>query len=304
MNANLVLDLKRNYNSMPANHFADKYGKSIASIYILCSKLKLTCKYQLIDNEEDIIDEYNCGLSLKNLSKKYGNSRKTLINLLKESGCNLRDRSVSHRRFSVDEWIFQNIDSHEKAYLLGFIYSDGNVYKNKLQIAIHKNDIEILRNFKKIMKSNHKLYNDKTIKRFIIRSEKIVNDLFKLGVNPRKSLVLKFPTTKQVGLKYINSFILGFFDGDGHISMCDEKNGAQFGLTSTFEFLESVRNILKNELNVNSSLYKEKRSLNNTWYLRIWLPYKSEKTNKIYSYLYKNISFSLKRKKNKFIKSI
>ena len=39
---------------------------------------------------------------------------------------------------------FETIDSKEKAYILGWIASDGYVDKQHIEITLHKKDIEVL----------------------------------------------------------------------------------------------------------------------------------------------------------------
>lgn len=43
------------------------------------------------------------------------------------------------------------------------------------------------------------------------------DDLIKLGCVEHKTFLIKFPTIEQVPFEFLNSFILGYQDGDGSI---------------------------------------------------------------------------------------
>ena len=104
------------------------------------------------------------------------------------------------------------------------------------------------------------------------------------------------------------------WDGDGCIQFRIFKNKLgyiehkwSFELVSTLEFLEKVKIILDKITNKNGHLSKEKRSIENVWYLKYGGGFKLESSRKsinlLYDFLYKNIKFSLKRKKDKFLKN-
>ena len=52
---------------------------------------------------------------------------------------------------------FQNIDTHQKAYFLGFIAADGAIVNNTLTITIHKKDIELLEKLKSEIGNLHNI---------------------------------------------------------------------------------------------------------------------------------------------------
>lgn len=47
--------------------------------------------------------------------------------------------------YKINENYFEKIDSENKAYWIGFISADGNVYKNKLSIELNNKDDELLK---------------------------------------------------------------------------------------------------------------------------------------------------------------
>ena len=111
--------------------------------------------------------------------------------------------------------------------------------------------------------------------RFAINSMKMSKDLEKLGIVPRKSLILKPPIIDE---KYYLPFILGYFDGDGSICKLKQYNNYEWSIQGTKEMLNWINSVLQldcklRQRNPNSNL--------NNYYISI------RGTNKIYNILYK-----------------
>jgi hypothetical protein len=60
---------------------------------------------------------------------------------------------------------------------------------------------------------------------FATSQPEIVRDLQRLGVTPRKSLTLQFPSADQVPPEFLGSFVRGYFEGDGCIYTCGNRGG-------------------------------------------------------------------------------
>lgn len=118
----------------------------------------------------------------------------------------------------LDDNFFERIDSEEKAYILGFIASDGHISpKNTIGIKIHKKDIDILEKIKLIICNDLKIkYGKRNVVSLIINSKKMSLDVAKiLNINRgKKSHSLSKPNIES---RFYNSFIRGYFDGDGSI---------------------------------------------------------------------------------------
>ena len=156
--------------------------------------------------------------------------------------------------YDCDETFFKNIDSHEKAYLLGFLWADGhNNPRSGLRIILHKQDEEILLYFKNYMKCNSpiKYRDDYCI--FSINRKNIYNDLLNLGMFTNKSKNnLIWPEISSI---YINSFILGVFDGDGSIWNKEGSYAASFA--NGFSFLcELKTHLMDNGIMSNPIRYR------------------------------------------------
>jgi len=122
---------------------------------------------------------------------------------------------------SLDDNFFLEINSKEKAYLLGWIASDGHIGKRGFKIAIHQKDIVILKIFQNF------ICKDVSIRQFTtatsklcsyeINSQKISKDLCKwLNIKPgKKSNSVNFP---KILPEFQWDFIRGYFEGDGSIN--------------------------------------------------------------------------------------
>jgi len=106
--------------------------------------------YEQFYSSDSVCEELNIG---SNNSYKYG----YLKGLLKKYDLyrdNSDRRGMNTRRYNVNEKFFDNIDTEEKAYILGFIYADGNIDQppnNKLNINLQEKDIHILEDIRRIM---------------------------------------------------------------------------------------------------------------------------------------------------------
>jgi len=113
---------------------------------------------------------------------------------------------------------FNEINSHEKAYVLGFLYTDGSNRGDGIIFSQNVERINILEKIKKALDSEAPI-RERVSGLFVLElfSKKMVKDVERLGVVRNKSLILQFPTKELVPEEFMSSFILGYFDGDGYI---------------------------------------------------------------------------------------
>lgn len=171
------------------------------------------------DEHEYIIENYELKTSTE-IASKLGMSRSCILNVwLREK---LRGKDIG-RQYYCDFDYFETIDSAEKAYFVGFIMADGCIYKREghqksLHITIHKKDVDVLEFFNKQLKSNYPInqHCDDYVSLTIV-SDKMVEDLMRLGVTARKTWGDSIDIS-QIQKKYQLDFVFGFFDGDGCIS--------------------------------------------------------------------------------------
>ncbi|QWS05246.1 hypothetical protein [Limosilactobacillus reuteri] len=186
--------------------------------------------------------------------------------------------SRSRYKYSFNVSYFNTIDTPEKAYWLGFIAADGCIIdttskkgsQKRLKIALQKSDNEHLKKFRECINGNHPITYHESVNekrnicseecQIVIYSASMVEDLERLGLYPRKTYSLPFPTEEQVSIKLMPHYIRGFVDGDGAFTsrIRNDRNRrvAEFTVTSADKsFLTDMKHFLESTLNVRVGLY-------------------------------------------------
>ena len=165
-------------------------------------------------------------MGLKTLREEFGLSNPTLIKIL---GDIPRWPKTVVFNPNLNEDYFQNVDNEIKAYFIGLLISDGNVFVPKnggsksTSITLDKEDKYILEIFRKELGANNIVANDgRGCCYMAIRSNKIANDLSMYGIVPRKSLITYLPKNIDNGL--MRHVIRGILDGDGNLYMKQTKS--------------------------------------------------------------------------------
>lgn len=253
---------------------------------------------------KEIINRYNKGEAFTKIAKSINKSSRYVRKILSDNNIKIRNLSESHEKYIFDKNFFKCIDSEAKAYILGFLYADGNVCKNVMQVCLHKKDEEIIYLIKNYLQSNHPVVDDRGYIRFRIGNRQLIKDLFKKGICERKTFQLKFPSLNIVPKDLQRHFIRGYFDGDGCVKKGFDKKHQYitwgFEIISCFDFLTELNNILHQDVGLNlANLTKEKRRENPIYYLRHGGT-SITRVKLIYDFLYKDSNLFLKRKKEKF----
>lgn len=188
--------------------------------------------------KDSVILEYKNGLKCKQISTKLNIDRRTVGKWLKEIGI----KYSKCNKANINSTIFNNINTDQKAYWLGFIFADGYVSKTfNFELSLAIKDLNHLEKFKKFLNFEGKIYIDNKIGRCRLQfqDEEIVNSLKKIGCINKKSLVLIFPEIKN---ELLSHFIRGYFDGDGCIN--HPKNSITISIVGTFQFLNKIHEIV------------------------------------------------------------
>lgn len=263
----------------------------------------------------EILQKYDDGQSITSLNKEYHTTK--IRDLLIKNNRQVPERRKgiggAKRKCSLNDDYFQELDSKDKAYFLGFIYADGFITKpstGQAILGLTLAEIEPIDKFKKYIHTNKKVgyykkvnsYSDKSYEyKLALNSDKLVSDIEKLGVIERKTLTLTFPNIRE---DLIPHFIRGYFDGDGSVflhkdSRKEHSDNEYLGINicGTKEFLTILTKHLP-FLKEGQCVYKEKRKTTNCWNLKM---ISNIRSLELYHYMYKNCDdLYLSRKKEKF----
>ena len=181
---------------------------------------------------QQILNEYNAGLSSIFLGKKYKVSPLIIIRTVKEMGTKIRTNKENKTKYTFNHNFFKVIDTSEKAYFLGFILADGHVGEKEVIIHIHNKDKHIIEHFVQCIGGNNTIHEPtnkscfNNIKRQVVcarinlRSDKMIEDLNNLGITRRKTHNIVVPEIREDLQRH---FWRGVFDGDGYVSLISPK---------------------------------------------------------------------------------
>lgn len=252
-------------------------------------------------NIQNLINEYTLGDSMAQLSRKYAITSYKIKKILEDNNIHIRTRaeqnkiSNAQRASSVNNDYFSNITTVNQAWLLGFLAADGWIEKdrNRINLELSIVDKEILEKIKKEVQIENKILERETNKGFSIArlswtSGIQKNKLAHYGIVPNKTYKeMHLPLFKNEDLTY--AFILGYFDGDGSISINNDY--CRFRICAYRpELLKDIYIFL----NKKGSLNQNSKGL---WELSISTTYSIPLFQKLYSLN----SLHLARKYNKFL---
>lgn len=228
------------------------------------SKRHLEIKKILNDNKDTILKMYlEENKTVADIGRFLNLNQAAVWRYLKSQ--NIQIRKVQWNQYDIDESYFEIINSHEKAYWLGWLFSDGFMIERlgRVGLRIHPKDIEILEKFKECLKTDAPIHiytsnrepnperrfkgGKQIISQFVFSNNKICQDLKKTGMTDRKSLTLNFP---NIDKQYYYSFLRGYIDGDGCLCMSKSwKNQYKFtvSMISSRFFVNFVHKFLTEE---------------------------------------------------------
>lgn len=216
--------------------------------------------------------------------------------------------------YTCDYHYFDDIDTEEKAYWLGFLTADGWISKNDKNnagvtgIELQYRDINHLKKFNKSIRGNYQItdrwricsispYPDKKHHTCVIRifSLTMYNSLVEKGFTKDKSYDCCIPPLRQ---DIIRHYLRGYFDGDG--CLCFTNKSFHINFTTASKLLsDDVASVLKsNNFNVNENIYVN--SFGTTMY-KIDIYRTQDKINFL-DWIYKDCNIYLDRKYKKYLK--
>ena len=208
---------------------------------------------------EEAIRLYKENVPYCKIANIVGVNRKTVSVNLRKLGFKSNEkyaRKINPEKFrkydySIVESVFENIDTEEKAYWLGFLYADGYVddVRHSVSLALKEEDKEHVEKFRDFCglygKKLHKKIRNIKGKKYVsyelcFQSKKATDDLIKCGCVNKKTFILNFPSTEILPEKLSIHFIRGYMDGDGSITH-GGKNASSITLETigTDDFLKT-----------------------------------------------------------------
>lgn len=253
------------------------------------------------EEELKILNFYNQGLSIGRIHKLTGNHVTTIKNSLIRNNIKIEKR-LRKKYIIKNENYFENIDTQNKAYILGLLSADGynNQKEAKVIIELLEKDKEILEQISNeiyknyILKNRLNSYNHPTSK-IVIYSRKISDDLSKLGCIQKKSLILDFPNIKE---ELLSHYLRGYFDGDGCLSLRKKDKNGTLSFMASKIFNDKLEILFKTKFNIHSKSYWKKGTSINVTQLCIA---GNRQILKILDWLYKDANIFLNRKYNRYI---
>lgn len=222
--------------------------------------------------------------------------------------------SSASRKHNFNEHVFDIIDTEEKAYWLGWLFSDGYNHASKYQVALRlqEDDVEILYKFRDFLQTEAPIHTYKRYTRvnnlqrnyseLIVCSPYFSEQLSKLGCVQAKTLILQFP---DIPKHLYQHFIRGYFDGDGCFSVI-KRNNRKNPESKVYQFnivgMEPVLTVIQDTIVQNVGVKKLPLKMR-SGKKAVTIHYSGHNVcKKILDYLYKDASIYLKRKHDKYLK--
>lgn len=254
---------------------------------------------------------YQSGISSTELSRRFKISVPTVFRCLRKHGVKSRPVSEARRRYNLNHDYFKMIDSHDKAQMLGMIGADGNVATRRevFEITLQEDDGYYLDRMKNLMGYEGPLLKtyckrfDTHYVRLAVYSKVFKDHLINLGITPKKSLTMTFPSLDQIPDQFLSSYILGYYEGDGGIQVWNGKDGlvANVKICVTKEFGERLKEILKEKADVNGTLFLRKeysQDYTNMYSLGIS---GTNQVKRFCEWIYSDAPFVMTRKHDKYL---
>ena len=221
------------------------------------------------------------------------------------------------RKHFFNEDYFENIDTEDKAYWLGFIAADGCIIKcssynsYRLQISISINDIEHLEKFLKCIEaddieiktfkstgfSSNRKNEDMAMVR--LNSVKLCRDLEKYNIHERKSHDIEIPDLNNDMMVH---YLRGFIDGDGsyhyHYDYKSNRYRYSFEIVGASPFIPYQIQSYMSSNGIKTNVYTRKSKLSGNQSYRLMTASRKEML-KIINLLYSNANIYLNRKYEK-----
>lgn len=261
--------------------------------------------------EKEIVELYMNGASGYELAKKYSCNDTTIYKVLREHSVETRSNKENSRKYELQHNYFNEINTPDKAYWLGFIYADGYVTisstgQKVFGISLSRKDRLHLVKLALSLKSNYPIHDYITdnayaegteYSRLNITSDELVDNLIKHGVHEQKTDIIKPPSINE---ELVPHFLRGYFDGDGCVTRYQKSGYTNYAIKilGTKELLDWINDYVEYKLGFRIPNYFARKEGQLTLSYEIS---SCKRSKEFLDIIYKNANIYLDRKYNKYL---
>lgn len=217
------------------------YEKTIVKI-LKRNNIKITYKKLIDENSEtsfygvnyEEAMEYFKDHTYEETAEKFNCSKWLIWHTANRLNCINKKPNYS---YNVD--FFNEIDTHEKAYILGILATDGNTFKGITSLHLKYDDVDLLEDIMRLISQDKKVLFYETKGRKIatltITNQQITDRLIELGIVPQKTFKLK--VEPWMTGEFCNSVIGGMIAGDGSIGFLWDKGEMKKPMSAWVSFI-------------------------------------------------------------------
>ena len=260
--------IKRLYNDgVDVDAIVDEFSCEEHNIRKILKYYRLDRGYRIWSDElteKVLLDYEQRQMPVKDIVYKYLISESGLIKVAKRNNIYVPKRE----KYSKDVHYFDEINTPNKAYILGLLYADGcnNVKNYTIQLWLQEQDKSLLEVIKDELKYEgplrYKIYDSPNCKNQFglnIANKYLSISLEKLGMVQNKSNILTFPKFLQPDL--VPHFIRGIFDGDGCMSWNINRKTWYVSIVGTYDICCGIGNYM-DSIGCKYCIRQDKRCVN------------------------------------------
>ena len=287
------------------------YNTSQKNVGNILKRHNVQCRHQPLNFTEDEVmqmyEMYCNRITTDEIGAQYNISRDSVYNLFEKYNLQIREFADSRREYNLNVHYFDEINTPNKAYILGLLYADGCNKRSKYQIdlSLQECDKHILEDISKEIETDKPLqfkpYKDKNPNhkdqyKLSITNKHVSDVLCEIGMVNAKSLVLEFP--ESLNEELYPHFIRGYFDGDGCLYLGKNGRNPEVSIVSTIMFIEKVKDILDEKLGISMKIKSQKQYKPVT---KIGLITGRNKIALFLNWIYQDADLKLNRKYQKYL---
>lgn len=243
-----------------------------------------------------ICELYQSGLSIPKISKELRLSSFTIHKYIKQNNLtrSLEDAHNLRSKQMINYDYFDIINTEEKSYWLGLLWSDGAIIDDprnyQIRLGLQKDDYYLVQLFGQIFGHNARIYNNMC--RAEIRNKHLYYSILDKGIFTHRAEFELFTTPNFVPKEHIRHFIRGILDGDGSIYRFKDTQ-LRLSFTNNYNCLKWISDVISCTLGISNRKITVKSNC-------FEIQYHTHDCIKILDWLYLDTLLYLVRKKNIF----